>query len=263
MITSTDRQLRVGGHQLRVHIRHGAGNATPLLLCGGIGASYESLQPLVDAFDPAIEIIRFDVPGVGGSPSAPLPLGFPYLAWLLTRLLEQLDYQRVDVLGYSWGGGLAQQFAVQHPGRCRRLVLASTSTGALSIPGFLPALTLLPTPQQRTDPKFVANLLHAADARRIITDTAFCDGEPGLVHQLTAVAGWTSLPFLPLIEQDVLILSGNNDSIVPVLNARILANLIPRAQLHVFAGGHDGIISGAADLTPRIQRFLTKNHHAY
>src|SRR6478735_7113439 len=95
-----DGQLvRIGGHQLQVHIRPGHTGTTPLLVCGGIGTSYQALQPLVDAIDSSIEIIRVDVPGVGGSPPAPLPLGFPYLAWLLGQLLDDLGYRQVDVLG--------------------------------------------------------------------------------------------------------------------------------------------------------------------
>jgi pimeloyl-ACP methyl ester carboxylesterase len=71
--------------------------------------------------------------GVGGS-AAPR---FPYLPWTLTqlsaRLLDQFGYQQVDVLGVSWGGVLAQQFAFQKNKRCRRLVLAATSPGSLMV----------------------------------------------------------------------------------------------------------------------------------
>ena len=104
-------------------------------MCCGIGTSFEVLQSLVDALDPGIDIIRFDAPGVGGSPVGALPCGFPQLAWMLARMLDELGYHRVDVLGFSWGGALAQQFAVQHAARCRRLVLISSSTGVLSVPG--------------------------------------------------------------------------------------------------------------------------------
>jgi|SRR6478609_911826 pimeloyl-ACP methyl ester carboxylesterase len=90
---------------------------------------------MVQALDPGIEIIRVDVPGVGGSPVRVWPFGFPELAGLLAVLLDQLGYQQVDVLGFSWGGALARQFAVQYRGRCRRLVLICTSTWLLSIPG--------------------------------------------------------------------------------------------------------------------------------
>ena len=48
----------------------------PLLLINGIGASLELLEPFVDALDPAIEVIRFDVPGVGGSPLPSRPYRF-------------------------------------------------------------------------------------------------------------------------------------------------------------------------------------------
>src|SRR5215469_9763127 len=119
------RTVRVLGQRLVVDVRRGDGTRTPLLLMNGIGANLELLQPLVDALDPAIEVIRFDVPGVGGSPTPLIPLRFPAMAWLVGRMLDTLGYGRVDVLGISWGGALAQQFAVQHPRRCRRLVLVS------------------------------------------------------------------------------------------------------------------------------------------
>src|SRR5216683_2240526 len=124
------RTITVSGQGLRVATRSGNGTRTPLLLMNGIGANLELLQPFVDALDPAIEVIRFDVPGVGGSPTPPFPLRFTALAWLAGRMLDALGYKYVDVLGLSWGGGLAQQFAVQYPGRCRRLVLVSTGSGA-------------------------------------------------------------------------------------------------------------------------------------
>ena len=95
--------IKVLGQRIRVEVRPGTG--VPLLLCNGIGAGLEVLSPLVDQLDPAIPVIRFDVPGTGGSPNSPLPYGFPYLAWLLGRVLSELGVDRVDVLGLSWGGG--------------------------------------------------------------------------------------------------------------------------------------------------------------
>ena len=76
------RTVVVAGTPLRVAIRPGTGAGPPLLLANGIGASLETLQPFVDALDPAIEVIRFDVPGVGGSPlpAQALPVRHPGLA---------------------------------------------------------------------------------------------------------------------------------------------------------------------------------------
>ena len=64
----TTRHVTVCHRQLRVDVRTGDGSGTPLLMCDGIGTSVEVLQSLVDALDPGIDIIRFDAPGVGGSP---------------------------------------------------------------------------------------------------------------------------------------------------------------------------------------------------
>src|ERR1700693_4264212 len=76
------------GQRIRVNIRHGSG--VPLVLCNGIGASLEVLDPLVEQLDPDSTVIRFDVPGVGGSPDSPLPYSFPYLAAVLGRLISAL-----------------------------------------------------------------------------------------------------------------------------------------------------------------------------
>ena len=69
--------------------------------------------------------ITFDVPGAGESPTPRHPYVMPMLAALTARMVKQLGYGKVDVFGLSWGGALAQQFAIQYPMRCRRLVLAA------------------------------------------------------------------------------------------------------------------------------------------
>src|SRR6266567_8952101 len=152
------RTITVKGQRLRVAIRKGDGTRTPLLLLNGIGVNFEVLQPFVDALDPAIEVIRFDVPGTGGSPAPLIPYRFSALARLVTKTLDQLGYQQVDVLGVSWGGALAQQFAFQYPRRCRRLVLVSTGTGVLMIPGRPRALLRMLTPQRFLDHRYAARI---------------------------------------------------------------------------------------------------------
>jgi pimeloyl-ACP methyl ester carboxylesterase len=129
-----------------VAVRPGDGTRTPLVLANGIGASLELLQPFVDALDPSIEVVRFDAPGVGASPLPRTPYRLPGLARLVARLLDQLGYPIVDLLGISWGGGLAQQFALSHRHRCRRLVLVATGTGMLMVPGRPKVLARMATP---------------------------------------------------------------------------------------------------------------------
>ena len=114
------KTVSAGGQRLRVAVRPGAGGGPPLLVCNGIGTPLEALAPFTGALDPAVTVVRFDVPGAGGSPPTLLPYSVPWLAWLAGRMMTELGYGRFDVLGISWGGGLAQQLALQYPRRCRR-----------------------------------------------------------------------------------------------------------------------------------------------
>ena len=257
------RTIRVLGQRLAVAVRRGDGTRTPLLLINGIGANLELLQPFVDALDPAIEVIRFDVPGVGGSPTPPLPLRFPALAWLVGRMLDALGYKRVDVLGISWGGALAQQVALQHPWRCRQLVLVSTGTGAFMVPGRLDVLAKLATPRRYRDPEYMATI--AQDIYGGEIDPALAHGfadkmrpgdSRGYLYQMLGGAGWTSVPWLHCLRQRTLIVAGDDDRLVPVVNARIMHRLIPRSRLHIFHGGHLGLVLQAAELAPVIGAFL-------
>jgi poly(3-hydroxyalkanoate) depolymerase len=263
---SVIRTVTVGKREIRVDVRRGDGIRMPLLMCCGIGASFEVLQPLVDALDPGIEVIRFDVPGAGGSPVGTLPYLFPQLAWLLSGMLDELGYRQVDVLGFSWGGALAQQFAAQHRRRCRRLVLVSTGTGALMVPGKPWVLARMVSPRRFRDPEYAASMAgllyggsartHANDVLRLFRDHMLTGSRRGYVYQLAAGAVWTSLPFLKLIRQPTLVMGGDDDPIVPLVNARIMARLIPKATLHVFTGGHVEPVTRASEVGPVISHFL-------
>jgi pimeloyl-ACP methyl ester carboxylesterase len=173
----TETYVAAGGQRIRVGIRPGTG--VPLVLCNGIGASFEVLDPLVDRLDPDRTVIRFDVPGTGGSPDSALPYGFPYLAWVLGRVLTKLGVGVVDVLGLSWGGALAQQFAFQNLRRCRRLVLVATGTGVLMVPGHPRVLAKMLTRRRFRDPDYAASIagrLYGGSVRARCDDVAriFC-----------------------------------------------------------------------------------------
>jgi pimeloyl-ACP methyl ester carboxylesterase len=67
--------------------------------------------------------LRFDVPGIGGSALPRVPLRMPQLAALVEQLWQHFDITEVDVLGYSWGGALAQELARRNPEAVRKLAL--------------------------------------------------------------------------------------------------------------------------------------------
>ena len=267
MTTATTSTLAVRGRVLRVDVRPGDPAWPPLLLCNGIGASLEVLQPLVDALDPRREVIRFDLPGVGGSPLPVLPYHLVTLPALLAGLLDRLGHRRADVLGISWGGGLAQQFALRRPGRVRRLVLVATGTGAVMVPGRPRVLRHMLTPRRHRDPRYAMNIageiyggsMRSSPARA--ADLLHAGGragpDRGYYYQLLASAGWTSLPLLPLVRRPTLVLAGDDDPLIPLVNGHILHRLIAGSELHVYRGGHLDLIAEPHRLAPGIERFLT------
>jgi poly(3-hydroxyalkanoate) depolymerase len=259
-----ERYVAAGGQRIRVNIRRGAG--VPLVLCNGIGASLEVLDPLVEQLNPDSTVVRFDIPGAGGSPPSVLPYGFPYLGWVLGRMLSELGFGVVDVLGLSWGGALAQQFAFLNPRRCRRLVLVSTGTGALMVPGQPWILAKMLTPRRFSDPDYAAYIagelyggtarMHGKDVARLFVRQLHAGSKVGYLHQLLAGAVWTSLFALPAIRQKTLIVAGTDDPIIPVANAHIMNSLLPHSQLHLHSGGHIDLVHNAPELAPVIDTFL-------
>jgi poly(3-hydroxyalkanoate) depolymerase len=262
------RSIVVGGQPLRVAVRQGRPGGTPLLLINGIGASLDLLQPFVDAVDRSVGVIRFDVPGVGGSPLPRAPYRFTGLCRLIGRLLTELGHDSADVLGISWGGGVAQHFAITQRARCRRLVLVSTATGMIMVPAKPGVLIRLATPRRYTEPGYLERLagsLYGGSARTnpgqvtaAMHDGSRVGPSRGYLYQLAAGMGWTSLPFLPLLRQPTLILGGDDDPIIPLANARLMHRLIPDSRLHVYHGGHLALVTEAAQLAPVIERFLAE-----
>ena len=258
------RYITAGGQRIRVNVRQGTG--VPLVLCNGIGASLEVLDPLVEQLDPELTVVRFDVPGTGGSPTSLAPYGLPYLAWVLGRVLSKLGIGVVDVLGLSWGGGLAQQFAFQNPRRCRRLVLVATGTGALMVPAHPRVLAKMLTPRRFSDPDYAASIAgdlyggtvraHGEDVARLFVRQLHAGSKIGYLHQLLAGAVWTSLFALPAVRQETLIVAGTDDPIIPVVNGRIMNALLPHSSLYLHSGGHIDLVHNAAELAPVIDTFL-------
>jgi poly(3-hydroxyalkanoate) depolymerase len=255
----------IGGQTLRVGVRPGdASTTTPLLLFNGIGANIELVQPFLDAL-PGPDTTLFDIPGVGGSPTPRLPYRPRKLAHLAANLLDQLGYTQVDVLGVSWGGIVAQQFAFQYRRRCRRLILAATSPGYVMIPAAPSVLFKMATPRRYREPGYMRTV--AGDiyggafrdsperARQILRHVRW-SSDYGYYLQLLAAIGWTSLPWLALLPQPTLVMIGRDDPLVPAANGRILAHLIPDARLAVVDDGHLFLITSAEESARRVSDFL-------
>lgn len=259
--------IKVRNQQFRVVYDAGTDqNKAPLLLMNGIGAKLELLQPLVDRISPARTVIRFDAPGVGSSPVPRLPYRLRGLAKSIGAVLDDLGVAQADVLGISWGGGLAQQFAHTLPNRVRKLVLVSTATGAIMVPAHPRVLAKMITHRRYTDPDYletVAHTLYGGSMRTNPDDAVAALRAQGSSHnsigyfmQLGAGLGWTSVAMLPRIKTPTLVMSGDDDPLIPACNARMIAALLPNSELDIFHGGHLSLVTEADEHAPKVEAFL-------
>ncbi|HBS36827.1 MAG TPA: poly(3-hydroxyalkanoate) depolymerase, partial [Parvularcula sp.] len=147
--------VQVEMQKLRTAVWRGTGNGTPLLFFNGIGANLEIAQPLGELL-PDRDIITFDLPGIGGSPGPVTPYRPWWVAHAAKTVLLHYGFDRpVDVMGVSWGGGAAQQFAFQYQNRTRRLILCATSPGSIMVPGKIESLSKMADPRRYMDRNFL------------------------------------------------------------------------------------------------------------
>jgi poly(3-hydroxyalkanoate) depolymerase len=195
-----------------------------------------------------------------------LPYRLSTLAGLSARLLDELGHEQVDVLGFSWGGAVAQQFAYQQSKRCRRLILAATSPGHLMVPGRLTVLLKMATPRRYKDPDYMkriagdiygGSLRNSPELAGKHVRHVRWSSDYGYYLQLLAGLGWSSLPWLRRLVQSTLVMAGTDDPLVPVINGRILARLIPNARLVTIDDGHLFLVTNADDSAKIISEFLS------
>ncbi len=236
----------------------------PLLFFNGIGANLE-LALVLGELLPDRDILTFDVPGVGESPAPSLP----YRPWQLARtarkLVDRFGYYNLDVMGISWGGVMAQQFAIQYRKRVKRIILAATTTGMTMVPGRMTSLSKMTDPRRYADPDFMRRnfeTLYGDEMEGGAHSHVSALKPPstrGYMYQMLAFVGWSSLPFLRLLRQPTLVLAGERDRIVPMANAHILNFALPKSRLHVIKdGGHLFLVTKAEETIPIIQDFLNE-----
>ncbi|QNJ96541.1 alpha/beta fold hydrolase (plasmid) [Mycolicibacterium fluoranthenivorans] len=209
-------ELSIGG--LRVAAR-ATGSGEPVLLLNGMSRPMESWAYFADALQDRT-VVAFDAPGVGASETPVVPYSMPMLADIAARVLDAVGVEKADVVGYSHGGAVAQQFAVGHRTRVNRLVLLATACGVGAVPGHPRDLTrLLLTPNR---------------------ETRWPRPDPlGLLWQIAAISTWSSIPVLGCIDAPALVICGEHDRAVPPANSRLLAARIRDARFVTVQAGHD------------------------
>lgn len=259
--TSTQLQMRaVHGHD-RAYVLAGRGPA--LLLLHGVGCDHRTWEPLIDRLAARYTVIAPDLLGHGrsGKPRADYSLGG--FANGMRDLLAILGIDRVTVVGHSFGGGVAMQFAYQFPQFAERLVMVAPGglgrevnpiLRGLTLPGGGAALAVAATPPVRAALQLVGGRAHAIG----LPGTADIPGAIGVLrgksdpaerdaflHVLRGVLDWRGQVVGMLdrayLAQDMptCVVWGSRDTVLPVAHAQRAREAIPGARIEVIReAGH-------------------------
>ncbi|MFN3451711.1 MAG: alpha/beta fold hydrolase [Sphingorhabdus sp.] len=258
----------VDGRTLRVAVWRASAptKKLPILFFNGIGANIEAMAPMAELLDDR-DFITFDMPGIGGSPDPVVPYNAILMSRIAALLLDRFEMPVVDVMGVSWGGAMAQQFALQNTARTNKLILVATSAGMLMVPGNPASLVKMADPRRYIDPDFMAKHFKTLYGGMVGNKSEHIGritppSKTGYFYQLMAMMGWTSAPFLPFLKTETLIMMGDDDQIVPLANGKFLNFLIPNSELFVVEnGGHLFLLSHVEESIEAIRGFLDRDGH--
>lgn len=248
----TGTALGVGGVRLHYELR-GAEGSPPLLLIRGLARHLLHWGELTAQLERDFRLILFDNRGMGRSEVPRPPYTTRVMADDAARLLNQVGYGQVDVFGMSLGGMIAQELALRHPARVRRLVLGCTRSGPGGGPRIAPRVIGRMLSAGRLPPDEAmartANLALTDDfiaARPDVVESwrqlarQLPPSRLGFVGQLLAGATHRTGARLDQLRQPTLVITGDADRLIHADHSRSLARAIPDARLEVLPGaGHD------------------------
>lgn len=265
-------KISVNGLKLYYEIE---GDGAPVVLIPGFAAGrwiwFKQAADLARNF----RVIIFDPRGVSASdkPEGAQTIGL--LADDVAHLLETIGIESAHIVGASFGGFVAQEFALKYPAMTRKLVLCCTSFGGPNhvVPAPETLQALASTKGLNSEDRMRTNLLLAFTPEYVQTQVAEVDQivhlratnevpEHIYLSQLQAAMSFNAESRLAEIKSPTLVLSGDADIIVPVQNSRNLAAKISGARLQIIEGGsHTFFIEQAGEFNRIVTEFLTTDFH--
>jgi pimeloyl-ACP methyl ester carboxylesterase len=270
--TTPNRTVEAAG-TIFAYRRLGSGDGLPLVMLNHWGATLDNFDPLiVEGLAQGRTVFALDYRGVGGS-GGDAPLTIAEMASDVLAVIKALGLTRIDLMGFSLGGFVAQDLLRQAPDLARRVILTGTGpaggvginrVGAVSNPLILKGVLTLKDPKtylfftsskagRRAAKAFLTRLkLREQDRDAPISIAAFR-------RQLKAIEAWGDLApqDLGAIRQPVLVANGDHDIMVPSQNSTDMARRLPNAELVLYPdAGHGGIFQFHEVFTPRALAFL-------
>lgn len=249
---------------------HGAGE--PLILIPGFASGAWTWYRQTEELSNDFRVVTFDPRGIGRSLNAAdeKDLSIETFVADILRILDELQIERANILGASFGGFVAQEFALKYPERLKRLVLACTTAGGANhvkpdieiLRAFTPdpSLTAGERIRKFIRPAFTDkfNDENADEVEKVCrlreTNTV---AEAVYFAQLQAAFSFDTENRLAEIKHETLVVAGDRDAVVPVENSVNLAEKLPRATLKIIENGsHMLFIENAPEFNQSVREFL-------
>jgi 3-oxoadipate enol-lactonase len=251
---------------MKVHFEvHGDGEPS-LLLIPGIPAVGSDWAPVVERLATDRRVITYDNRGSGRSPVTPGPYTTVQLAADAIGLLDELGIARADVFGMSLGGMIAQELALDFPDRVRRLVLGCTHAGvshAARQPREAGRAFALQTDDWAQRIRTLAPFAFARDVDPVLLDAFIAkksrdvQDPAGYAGQIAAVLGHDTYERLPRIACPTLVITGDDDQVIPAPSSDVLHDRIPGSRLEVLSStGHLFFLEAPGETERVLRDFL-------
>lgn len=247
------------------------GTGEPLVLISGFASGawiwYKQIEELAKNF----KVITFDPRGVGQTKiSAETPVSIEAIADDTAKLLEELEIEKTNLLGASFGGFIAQEFAIKYPEKLKKLILACTSFGGANhvAPDMEVLASFAPQPEANSFERVRRFMLPAftkefatqnPDEIEKVCALREANDVPDAVYlqQLAAATTFDTEKRLSKIKAETLILTGDRDLVVPTQNSKNIAKMIPDSQLKIVEGGsHMFFIEKADEFNEIVKKFV-------
>jgi len=244
------------------------GEGPPLVLVPGLAGGFELLGPLAQRLAKDYRVISYQLRGEGNCFALRRPFGFTDLVDDLREFLDWLCLESPTLMGVSFGGALALQFAAQHPSRLENLIVQGA--GARFEAGLLQrvakaVLTRFPLPDDNPFINQFFNLLFGRAQKQdslfqFVTRQCWQTDQSVMAHRLLLVETYDIEERLQRIRVPTLILTGDKDVLVSRRSLEGLANGIPDVQLVRMSGnGHLAFVTSPDAVASHVTRFLHDN----
>ena len=259
---------------IRTNYHDSGGQGAPVLLIHGSGpgvSAWANWRLVMPALAQHARVIAPDMVGFGYS-ERPAGLAYTMDAWVrqAVGLLDALGIARTDLVGNSFGGGLALALAIRHPERVRRLVLMGSvgvpfaiTEGLDAVWGYTPSVENMRAIMdyfafnQGLMSDDLARLRYEASARPGVQESYAAMFPAPRQRWVDAMA--SAEADIRALPHETLVIHGREDRVIPLANSTTLADWLPRAQLHVYGRcGHWTQIEHAARFARLVGDFLTE-----